>query len=213
MLPPGLGFNAVSNKALAAAKSNPTSRSYWDWHDIIQQNKSGGWPYTPATNLLYGLKEAIAMLTEDGLDNVFVRHLKLAAATRAAVRAWNLEILCQNPEEYSPILTVLLVLNGPCTDQLFWQLPGDELCALADADDRPLTFAAWYTGWLLAQLALHERLVELMGQRTPLPALHAALAPAVPAAIVDRTVASLLDRPSTDGLAIAYTSWLARRTV
>jgi alanine-glyoxylate transaminase / serine-glyoxylate transaminase / serine-pyruvate transaminase len=116
MLPPGLGFNAVSDKALAVAKSNPTSRSYWDWHDIIQQNKNGGWPYTPATNLLYGLKEAIAMLTEEGLDNVFDRHLKLAAATRAAVRAWNLEILCQNPEEYSPILTAVVMPAGHDAD-------------------------------------------------------------------------------------------------
>jgi alanine-glyoxylate transaminase/serine-glyoxylate transaminase/serine-pyruvate transaminase len=116
MLPPGLGFNAVSDKALAVAKSNPTSRSYWDWHDIIQQNKNGGWPYTPATNLLYGLKEAIAMLTEEGLDNVFVRHLKLAAATRAAVRAWDLEILCQNPEEYSPILTAVMMPAGHDAD-------------------------------------------------------------------------------------------------
>jgi alanine-glyoxylate transaminase/serine-glyoxylate transaminase/serine-pyruvate transaminase len=89
MLPPGLGFNAVSEKALSAAKTNQTSRSYWDWHEIIQQNKHGSWPYTPATNMLYGLKEAIKMLMEEGLDNVFARHLRLAAATRAAVRAWN----------------------------------------------------------------------------------------------------------------------------
>jgi alanine-glyoxylate transaminase / serine-glyoxylate transaminase / serine-pyruvate transaminase len=116
MLPPGLGFNAVSDKALAVAKSNPTSRSYWDWHEIVQQNKNGGWPYTPATNLLYGLKEAIAMLTEEGLDNVFERHLKLAAATRAAVRAWNLEILCQNPEECSPILTAVVMPAGHDAD-------------------------------------------------------------------------------------------------
>jgi alanine-glyoxylate transaminase/serine-glyoxylate transaminase/serine-pyruvate transaminase len=92
MLPPGLGFNAVSEKALLAAKANHTSRSYWDWHEILQQNKNGSWPYTPATNLLYGLKEAIKMLMEEGLDNVFARHLKLAAATRAAVRAWNLDV-------------------------------------------------------------------------------------------------------------------------
>ena len=112
----GACFNAVSDKALAVAKANPTSRSYWDWHDIIQQNKNGGWPYTPATNLLYGLKEALAMLNEEGLDNVFDRHLKLAAATRAAVRAWNLEILCQNPEEYSPILTAVMMPAGHDAD-------------------------------------------------------------------------------------------------
>jgi alanine-glyoxylate transaminase/serine-glyoxylate transaminase/serine-pyruvate transaminase len=117
MLPPGLGFNAVSEKALLAAKANQASRSYWDWHDIIQQNKNGSWPYTPATNLLYGLKEAIKMLTEEGLDNVFARHLKLAAATRAAVRAWNLEILCQEPREYSPILTAVVMPAGHDADQ------------------------------------------------------------------------------------------------
>ena len=116
MLPPGLGFNAVSEKALAAAKANRTSRSYWDWQDIIQQNKNGSWPYTPATNLLYGLKEAIKMLMEEGLDNVFARHLKLAAATRAAVRAWNLEILCQDLQEYSPILTAVVMPAGHDAD-------------------------------------------------------------------------------------------------
>jgi alanine-glyoxylate transaminase/serine-glyoxylate transaminase/serine-pyruvate transaminase len=117
MLPPGLGFNAISEKALLAAKRNPTSRSYWDWHDIIQQNKNGSWPYTPATNLLYGLKEAIKMLTEEGLENVFARHLKLAAATRAAVRAWDLEILCQDPQEYSPILTAVIMPAGHDADR------------------------------------------------------------------------------------------------
>ena len=116
MLPPGLGFNAVSEKALLAAKANQTSRSYWDWHEIIQQNKNGSWPYTPATNLLYGLKEAIKMLMEEGLDNVFARHLKLAAATRAAVRAWNLEILCQDPKEHSPILTAVVMPTGHDAD-------------------------------------------------------------------------------------------------
>jgi alanine-glyoxylate transaminase / serine-glyoxylate transaminase / serine-pyruvate transaminase len=118
MLPPGLGFNAVSEKALLAAKANQTSRSYWDWHEIIQQNKNGSWPYTPATNLLYGLKEAIKMLMEEGLDNVFARHLKLAAATRAAVRAWNLEILCQDPKEHSPILTAVVMPAGHDADHL-----------------------------------------------------------------------------------------------
>lgn len=117
MLPPGLGFNAVSDKALAAAKANTTPRSYWDWHEIIQANKSGGWPYTPATNLLYGLKEALAMLEEEGLDNVFARHLRHAAATRAAVEHWGLEILCQNPQEHSPILTAVVMPEGHDADQ------------------------------------------------------------------------------------------------
>jgi alanine-glyoxylate transaminase/serine-glyoxylate transaminase/serine-pyruvate transaminase len=116
MLPPGLGFNAVSEKALLAAKATQTSRSYWDWHEIIQQNENGSWPYTPATNLLYGLKEAIKMLMDEGLDNVFARHQKLAAATRAAVRAWNLEILCQDPKEHSPILTAVVMPEGHDAD-------------------------------------------------------------------------------------------------
>jgi alanine-glyoxylate transaminase / serine-glyoxylate transaminase / serine-pyruvate transaminase len=116
MLPPGLGFNAVSEKALAAAKTSEMSRSYWDWHEIIQQNQNGSWPYTPPTNLLYGLKEAIKMLMEEGLDNVFDRHQKLAAATRAAVRAWDLEILCQDPQEYSPILTAVVMPAGHDAD-------------------------------------------------------------------------------------------------
>ena len=117
MLPPGLGFNAISEKALLAAKANQTSRSYWDWQDVLGQNKNGSWPYTPATNLLYGLKEAIKMLTEEGLDNVFARHLRLSAATRAAVRAWNLEILCQDPQEYSPILTAVVMPAGHDADR------------------------------------------------------------------------------------------------
>jgi len=117
MLPPGLGFNAVSDKALAAARADRMPRSYWDWHDIIAGNASGGWPYTPATNLLYGLKEAIAMLHEEGLDNVFARHQRHGAATRAAVNAWGLEILCQNPEEYSPVLTAVVMPDGHDADR------------------------------------------------------------------------------------------------
>jgi len=117
MLPPGLGFNAVSDKALAAAKVSRMPRSYWDWHEIIAGNVSGGWPYTPATNLLYGLKEAIAMLHEEGLDNVFARHQRHAAATRAAVEAWGLEILCRNPEEYSPVLTAVVMPEGHDADR------------------------------------------------------------------------------------------------
>ena len=116
MLPPGLGFNAVSDKALAAAKANTSTRSYWDWHEIIAANKSGGWPYTPATNMLYGLKEAIAMLHEEGLDNVFARHQRHAAATRAAVRAWNLEVLCVEPREHSPVLTGVVLPDGHDAD-------------------------------------------------------------------------------------------------
>ncbi|MFC5423118.1 pyridoxal-phosphate-dependent aminotransferase family protein [Bosea eneae] len=109
MLPPGLGFNAVSEKALAASKSNTLPRSFWDWEEMIRINAGGFFPYTPATNLLYGLKEALAMLQEEGLDQVFARHNRLASACRAAVRAWGLEVLCENPAEQSPVLTGVLM--------------------------------------------------------------------------------------------------------
>ena len=117
MLPPGLGFTAVSEKALAASKTSKLPRSYWDWHDILGPNKEGFWPYTPATNLLYGLKEAIAMLHEEGLDNVFARHQRHAAATRAAVRAWGLEVLCLEPSEYSGVLTGVVMPEGHDADR------------------------------------------------------------------------------------------------
>jgi alanine-glyoxylate transaminase / serine-glyoxylate transaminase / serine-pyruvate transaminase len=109
MLPPGLGFNAVSEKALAASKTNTLPRSFWDWEEMIRINAGGFFPYTPATNLLYGLKEALAMLQEEGLDEVFARHKRLASACRAAVRAWGLEVLCENPAEQSPVLTGVLM--------------------------------------------------------------------------------------------------------
>jgi alanine-glyoxylate transaminase/serine-glyoxylate transaminase/serine-pyruvate transaminase len=109
MLPPGLGFNAISEKALAASKANKLPRSYWDWQEMVKINANGFFPYTPATNLLYGLKEALAMLQEEGLANVFARHQRLAAACRAAVKAWGLEVLCQNPAEHSPVLTAVLM--------------------------------------------------------------------------------------------------------
>jgi alanine-glyoxylate transaminase / serine-glyoxylate transaminase / serine-pyruvate transaminase len=117
MLPPGLGFNAISEKALAAAKTNKMPRSYWDWEDMLKPNASGFFPYTPATTLLYGLKEAIDMLLEEGLDEVFRRHRRLAAATRAAVRAWGLEVLCVEPSEYSPVLTAVLMPEGHDADR------------------------------------------------------------------------------------------------
>ncbi|MGX1785504.1 pyridoxal-phosphate-dependent aminotransferase family protein [Bosea sp. NPDC055332] len=109
MLPPGLGFNAVSEKALAASKTNTLPRSFWDWQEMIKINAGGFFPYTPATNLLYGLKEALAMLEEEGLDEVFARHQRLASACRAAVKAWGLEVLCENPAEHSPVLTAVLM--------------------------------------------------------------------------------------------------------
>ena len=116
MLPPGLSFNAISEKALAASKTNKLSRSYWDWQEMLTFNAKGFFPYTPATNLLYGLKEALAMLNEEGLENVFARHQRLAAACRAAVRGWGLEILCQDPAVYSPILTGVVMPAGHDAD-------------------------------------------------------------------------------------------------
>jgi len=112
MLPPGLSFNAVSDKALAASKSAKLPRSYWNWEEMIAANKEGWFPYTPATNLLYGLREALKMLEEEGLENVFRRHDRHAEATRRAVRAWGLEILCANPAEYSSSLTAVLMPEG-----------------------------------------------------------------------------------------------------
>ncbi|HYB08292.1 MAG TPA: aminotransferase class V-fold PLP-dependent enzyme [Alphaproteobacteria bacterium] len=116
MLPPGLSFNAVSDKARAAGKTAKLPRSYWNWEEMLASNATGYFPYTPATNLLYGLKEAIAMLLEEGLDNVFARHDRHAEATRRAVRAWGLEILCLEPREYSSSLTAVLLPAGHDAD-------------------------------------------------------------------------------------------------
>jgi len=116
MLPPGLSFNAVSEKALAVARKGGMRRSYWDWEEQIAANKDGAFPFTPATNLLYGLAEAIDMLHEEGLDNVFKRHDRHAAATRKAVQAWGLEVLCQEPKDYSSALTAVLLPDGHNAD-------------------------------------------------------------------------------------------------
>ena len=118
MLPPGLSFNAISEKALAASKVAKLPRAYWDWAEMLASNAGGWFPYTPATNLLYGLREAIVMLEEEGLENVFARHLRHAEATRRAVRAWGLEVLAINPEEYSPALTAVMMPAGHDADQL-----------------------------------------------------------------------------------------------
>jgi alanine-glyoxylate transaminase/serine-glyoxylate transaminase/serine-pyruvate transaminase len=112
MLPPGLSFNAISTKALAAGKNAGLPRSYWSWEEMLAPNKNGFFPYTPATNLLYGLREALKMLEEEGLDRVFTRHQRHAEATRRAVGAWGLEVLCQNPAEYSGVLTAVLMPDG-----------------------------------------------------------------------------------------------------
>jgi len=109
MLPPGLGFNAISERALAASSSARLPRSYWDWAPMIKDNAAGFFPYTPATNLLYGLREAVRMLMDEGLVNVFARHQRFAEATRRAVAGWGLEILCAKPEEYSPALTAVVM--------------------------------------------------------------------------------------------------------
>ena len=116
MLPPGLGFNAVSEKALAASKAGGMPRSYWDWADMLGPNKTGYFPYTPSTNLLYGLREALVMLQEEGLENVFARHRRHAEATRAAVRAWGLEVLCLDPRDHSPVLTAVMMPEGHDAD-------------------------------------------------------------------------------------------------
>ena len=116
MLPPGLGFNAISDKALAASKSARMPRAYWDWEPMLRDNQAGFFPYTPSTNLLYGLREAIAMLMEEGLTNVFARHERFARATRAAVKAWGLDIVPQNPAEYSGVLTAVMMPEGRDAD-------------------------------------------------------------------------------------------------
>ncbi len=118
LLPPGLSFNAISSKALEAYKTSELPKSYWDWGPMIENNKKGYFPYTPATNLFYGLDEAINMLTEEGLDNVFKRHKRFAEATRIAVNSWGLEILCKNPSEYSDSLTAVIVPEGHDADLL-----------------------------------------------------------------------------------------------
>jgi alanine-glyoxylate transaminase / serine-glyoxylate transaminase / serine-pyruvate transaminase len=118
MLPPGLSFNAISDKALAASKSGGMTRSYWDWGDMIGANEGGLFPFTPATNMLYGLREAIDMLNEEGLDNVFARHARHGEAARRAVKAWGLELQCLNPDEYSNALTAIRVPEGNSADAL-----------------------------------------------------------------------------------------------
>jgi alanine-glyoxylate transaminase/serine-glyoxylate transaminase/serine-pyruvate transaminase len=112
MLPPGLSFNAVSAKARAAAKQAKLPRAYWGWEEIIAANKGGFWPWTPATNLLYGLDAALDQLLDEGLANVFARHARHGRATREAVRAWGLEILCADPNEYSNSLTAVVMPDG-----------------------------------------------------------------------------------------------------
>jgi alanine-glyoxylate transaminase / serine-glyoxylate transaminase / serine-pyruvate transaminase len=116
MLPPGLSFNAISERALAASRSARLPRAYWDWGDMIAANERGFFPHTPATNLLYGLDAAIAMLHEEGLDNVFARHRRHGAATRRAIEAWGLEVLCREPAHHSGSLTAVVMPDGADAD-------------------------------------------------------------------------------------------------
>jgi alanine-glyoxylate transaminase/serine-glyoxylate transaminase/serine-pyruvate transaminase len=118
LLPPGLSFNAISSKALEASKKAKLPKSYWEWGPMLKNNENGFFPYTPATNLFYGLDEAINMLLEEGLENVFARHQRHADATRLAVKAWGLEILCKNPDEYSNSLTAVMMPDGHDADAL-----------------------------------------------------------------------------------------------
>ncbi|MCX4672707.1 aminotransferase class V-fold PLP-dependent enzyme [Streptomyces sp. NBC_01381] len=118
MLPPGLSFNAVSEKALSASRTAGLRRSYWDWQPVIDANKRGYFPYTPATNLLYGLAEALRMLRAEGLPAVFARHDRHAAATRTAVHGWGLELLCADEREYSSSLTAVLMPEGDDADKV-----------------------------------------------------------------------------------------------
>jgi alanine-glyoxylate transaminase/serine-glyoxylate transaminase/serine-pyruvate transaminase len=118
MLPPGLSFNAVSDKALRAAETARSPRSYWDWRPMLEANKTGYFPYTPGTNLLYGLNEAVKMLLEEGLENVFARHDRHAEAARRAVHAWGLEVQCADPRHYSSSLTAVRLPEGHSADGL-----------------------------------------------------------------------------------------------
>ncbi|HEY6257446.1 MAG TPA: aminotransferase class V-fold PLP-dependent enzyme [Xanthobacteraceae bacterium] len=116
MLPPGMSFNAISDKAIAASKGSQCPKSFWSWDDMLTMNKIGFFPYTPATNMLQGLAVAIDMLHEEGLENVFARHDRLAEATRRAVKAWGLEIMCRDPKYYSPTVTAVMVPEGTDAD-------------------------------------------------------------------------------------------------
>ena len=117
MLPPGMSFNAVSDKALAANKTSKLPKSFFAWDDMLNMNKVGFFPYTPATQMIQGLAVSIDMLHEEGLDNVLARHDRLAEATRRAVKTWGLEILCRDPKYYSPTITAVLLPDGHDADQ------------------------------------------------------------------------------------------------
>ena len=117
MLPPGMAFNSVSEKALVASRSATLTKSYWAWGPMLVANAQGYFTYTPSTNLIFGLRESLRMLREEGLDNVFARHQRLAEAARAAVRAWGLEILCKVESEQSPVVTTVMLPAGSDGDE------------------------------------------------------------------------------------------------
>ena len=116
MLPPGISFNAISEKAVAASKTAKLPRAYWDWQPMLRDNTAGFFPYTPSTNILYGLREALAMMREEGLEAIWARHERFGRATRAAVKAWGLDILAVNPAEYSGVLTAVVMPDGRDAD-------------------------------------------------------------------------------------------------
>jgi alanine-glyoxylate transaminase/serine-glyoxylate transaminase/serine-pyruvate transaminase len=118
MLPPGLAFNAISEKAMIANKTAKLPRSYWDWPEVLELSRNGFFPYTPSINLIFGLREALQMLLEEGLPNVFSRHQRHGHATRAAVRAWGLELVCEEPTEYSNTVTAVFAPEGHSADAL-----------------------------------------------------------------------------------------------
>ena len=116
MLPPGISFNAISEKAVAASKTAKLPRAYWDWQPMLRDNTAGFFPYTPSTNILYGLREALVMMREEGLEAIWARHERFGRATRAAVKAWGLDILAVNPAEYSGVLTAVVMPDGRDAD-------------------------------------------------------------------------------------------------
>ena len=170
MLPPGMSFNAVSDKALAASKTSKMTKSFWAWDDMITMNKIGFFPYTPATQMLQGLAVSIEMLHEEGLDNVFARHHRLAEATRRAVRGWGLEIMCRDPKYYSPTVTAVLLPDGHDADA-FRSLALDTFNISYGASFGP--YAKKYfrighlgdvnDGWQIGALAATEMALSLAG--------------------------------------------------
>ena len=170
MLPPGMSFNAISDKALTAAKTSKLTKSFWAWDEMLTMNKVGFFPYTPATQMLQGLAVSIEMLHEEGLDNVFVRHARFAEATRRAVRAWGLEILCRDPKYYSPTITAVLLPEGHDSDA-FRSLALDTFNISYGASFGP--YANKYfrighlgdinDGWLMGVLASTEMSLGLAG--------------------------------------------------